>query len=251
MSFDHKFRRIQAENGPNNISTLFTWFHRRIFFAIVRFHQICYTKTIYTYINGWYLSPFRNTVGLWLFGHKMHLNNSIFNGNGDDGGSLFDLCTFIDRFSQFFINFYSTPNVIFQIHAHTGGPAVFVLSWAIIKAFAVEPKNLSVDGVSRFLLFSLFFSSFDPVWNSYSRTWTIINIMCLKLFITLQPFSLLLVWRRGEGVGCVERNLAHCYSKNRLRITWPNKSSLLLHAIFLYLVLYFSSAIRSSGYSML
>lgn len=30
-----------------------------------------------------------------------------------------------------------------------GGPAVFVLSWAVIKAYAVEPKNLSIAGVSH------------------------------------------------------------------------------------------------------
>lgn len=29
-----------------------------------------------------------------------------------------------------------------------GGPATFVLCWAIIKAFAIEPQKLSADGVS-------------------------------------------------------------------------------------------------------
>lgn len=32
----------------------------------------------------------------------------------------------------------------------TGGPAVFVISWAIIKAFTVEPQNVDIDGVSVF-----------------------------------------------------------------------------------------------------
>lgn len=41
----------------------------------------------------------------------------------------------------------------------TGGPAIFVLSWAIIKAFAVEPRNLSVDGVSVYLFLFLFVRS--------------------------------------------------------------------------------------------
>lgn len=30
-----------------------------------------------------------------------------------------------------------------------GGPAIFVISWAIIKAFAVESEN--IDGVSNFI----------------------------------------------------------------------------------------------------
>lgn len=29
-----------------------------------------------------------------------------------------------------------------------GGPSIFVLCWAIIKASTLEPDNLSVDGVS-------------------------------------------------------------------------------------------------------
>ncbi|XP_031631307.1 diuretic hormone receptor-like isoform X2 [Contarinia nasturtii] len=44
---------------------------------------------------------------------------------------------------------FSGDNLKFHMYALIGwgGPAVFVLSWAIIKAFAVEPKNLSVDGL--------------------------------------------------------------------------------------------------------
>lgn len=29
-----------------------------------------------------------------------------------------------------------------------GGPSIFVLCWAVIKASTIEPDNLSVDGVS-------------------------------------------------------------------------------------------------------
>lgn len=32
--------------------------------------------------------------------------------------------------------------------APQGGPSIFVLCWAVIKASTVEPDNLSVDGVS-------------------------------------------------------------------------------------------------------
>ncbi|XP_055309705.1 diuretic hormone receptor-like isoform X2 [Sitodiplosis mosellana] len=44
---------------------------------------------------------------------------------------------------------FSGDNLKFNMYALIGwgGPAVFVLSWAIIKAFAVETKNLTVDGL--------------------------------------------------------------------------------------------------------
>lgn len=43
-------------------------------------------------------------------------------------------------------------------------------------------------------------------------------------------------WEDVDG----ERFLAHCYSKSSLRIIWPNKSSLLLHVIFLHSRRFFS-----------
>lgn len=70
--------------------------------------------------------------------------------------------------------------VVFQ----PGGPAIFVLSWAIIKAFAIETKNLSIDGVSIIIITGSICLQKNARINVNECEW--------KLFITL-AFSLLLV----------------------------------------------------------
>lgn len=47
--------------------------------------------------------------------------------------------------------------------AITGGPAIFVVSWAIVKAFAVESKSIDVESVS------IKYISIEPSNNQYRR----------------------------------------------------------------------------------
>lgn len=51
-----------------------------------------------------------------------------------------------------------------MITLHVGGPAVFVLSWAIVKVFSVESSN--IDGVSMNILICIVY-----IWYLYDIAW--------------------------------------------------------------------------------
>lgn len=148
----------------------------------------------------------------------------------------------LQYFSSTFI-WYRNCNIIFP-----GGPAVFVLSWAIIKAFAIEQKNFSVDGVSIILpilsIYPIYFFYFQKGLRRYNKYYV------FEALHHTSPFSLLLV----DGLRMERFFLVHCYSSSIFRITWPNKSSLLLHVIFSslgYISLLLLASIRFSSHSLL
>lgn len=62
-----------------------------------------------------------------------------------------------------------------MITLHVGGPAVFVLSWALVKVFSVESSN--IDGVSMNILICIVYMV--PLWYCMGLFENFLT--CLKL----------------------------------------------------------------------